>query len=1275
MGEAEQTTGLARFVPRIALDWIAEDPTTRWRSVPATMVFADVSGFTALTERLSDHGRIGAEELVEVLSRVFGAMLRVSERRGGQMLKFGGDALLFLFPGDDHVAQACAAAVEMRAELSRAAAVPTSVGSLALSVSTGVHTGDVDLFLVGGEQRELVVLGPATSTTIRCESAADAGQIVVSPQVAGHLPGELLGNRDDGLLLLSDAAASRVPPPVLPVPASPDPDMAARLFPPLLARVLADRRPDPAHRVATIAFLGFDGTDALLERDGPGTVAAHLDATVRTVQDAFATEDVALLAVDCDVDGGKFFAAAGVPLTSEDDEGRMLRALAAIDAAGPPLPLHAGVNRGHVFAAEVGNPDRAAFSAMGDTTNTAARISAKAPAGSVYAHPTVLEHARAHWEATPVGPFSFKGKAEPQLLHEVGEELGARERTTDDDVPFAGRGDLLASVRDHLAAGAPALVVHGAVGVGKSRLVEQALATLDDDVTVLRLHAEPYGASTSYRVLRDRVRDLLGIERGLPQDMTRQLLDGVRRLVPAAEPWAALLGDVTQVPVDPSEEVVALLARYRPSRTADVVVELLDAVVPGALAVVVDDAHWADDASAAVLRAVAVAARSRPWSVVVVRRDDEGGVELDMAEVVAVAPLPEQDLRELVLSLTDAAPLRPHELEQVVERAGGNPLFATELVRAVRELGSLDAVPTSLQGAMAAQVDALDPVARRALSYASVLGRSFRRQVLNEVLDAEQLVLDDSTTERLEQFLELDGEQRLRFRVGLLRDVTYDGLGFRLRARLHQEAGEAIERIASDVDAEAETLSLHFAASEDHERALRYALVAANRAERAHAVSEAAVQLERAIEASRALPGHDDADRRGLLMRLGDMRDLAGLLPGALEAYDAATRLTDDPLVRADLALRRAGVRVSAGSFGEALREVDTVRSHLAERNEIEARQLRAQASALAAVVAQRQERPFDAFELASNAAAEATRCYEQRALARAHGVLAWAGLVQGRDGAQEHAERALELFEEVGDLVGQAHMANNLGGHALFRGDWDATLRWYSRAEEACRRQGAVADAALTAANTGEVLVNQGRLDEAAPLLEDAARVLRASGHVWGAAFVDLHLGRLFHARGDLAQAEALLRGCRDENSRLGRPTSAYEAALHLAECLVTAGSPAEALECIAEAAGAVQDAPTGQAPARALAEGRALAALGRTEEAQECIAAGVAAAREDGLNYDLARLLSLTRDLSGGGAPRRGLLDDDAFEVEAEIDVLLWRLGIRSLPAQNNVDSSAGP
>ena len=121
-------TDLRRHVPPLTLVWDAEAPGSLWRVLDGTLVFADISGFTAMTERLSRRGRIGAEEIVETLNRVFGPMLHIAASRGGELLKFGGDALLFLFRGDDHCEQACDAAVEMRGALRQAAAVGAAGG-------------------------------------------------------------------------------------------------------------------------------------------------------------------------------------------------------------------------------------------------------------------------------------------------------------------------------------------------------------------------------------------------------------------------------------------------------------------------------------------------------------------------------------------------------------------------------------------------------------------------------------------------------------------------------------------------------------------------------------------------------------------------------------------------------------------------------------------------------------------------------------------------------------------------------------------------------------------------------------------------------------------------------------------------------------------------------------------------------------------------------------------------------------------------------------------
>ncbi|TVR27944.1 MAG: hypothetical protein EA389_01510, partial [Ilumatobacter sp.] len=846
---------LDRLVPRVVLDWIADEPDRRWREVEGTMLFADISGFTALSERLATRGRYGTEELVETLSRVFGGMLDITAGHGGQLLKFGGDALLLMFTGPDHARHAASAAVEMRQDLRRSSEIPTSVGKLNLAISMGAHSGTFQLFLVGDPCPQLVVLGPDLTATMSAETAAVAGQIVVSPATAALLGPTATRPRDDGELLLRWRKRT-IEPSVPPPRRDTDAEAARATIPSIMATALEGGPPDPLHRIVTMAFFKFKGTDELLAAEGPDGVAEALHTTLSIAQAAFAAEDIALLCVDVDANGGKLVCSSGVPLTSEDDEGRMLRAARSVIDGGTPLPLRVGINRGHVFAGELGTADQAMYSTMGDTVNTAARIMVTAGPGVIHAHPAVLDHARTRYRTEPEGPFTFKGKAQPQVVYRVEEELGPREVVDRDHLPFLGRENELATLRpqvDELCQGRGGVVtLVGAAGLGKSRLIREAL-NVAESIRTVSMHAEPYGATNSYRVVRDPFRALFGVGHGDAIEMADALRGTVRRVAPHLESFLPLVGDVLKLDVGETPEVAVIAPQFRADRTADVVVELLGAIHDGPLVVVAEDMHWADESSAFLLSRIAGATVERPWLVVSARRDEEGGFTTDLGVVIQLDPLPDDTVRKLAIEATEARPLRPHELEQVVARAAGSPLFVGELIAVLQELGSLDAVPESLQGTLAAQVDALDPLSRRVLSYASVLGRSFRRSVVDELLRREGLKLDAATVAQLSRFIDADGPLRYRFKNGLVCDVVYDSLGYRMRAHLHRQAGEAFEQLSTDLEADAPTLSLHYSQAGDHERTYRYATLAANRAERAYASAEAAVHYERAIDAARRL--------------------------------------------------------------------------------------------------------------------------------------------------------------------------------------------------------------------------------------------------------------------------------------------------------------------------------------------------------------------------------------------------------------------------------------
>ena len=172
------------------------------------------------------------------------------------------------------------------------------------------------------------------------------------------------------------------------------------------------------------------------------------------------------------------------------------------------------------------------------------------------------------------------------------------------------------------------LTIVGEAGAGKSRLVDEALPHAGEH-TVIRVQSEQSGSTAAYRGLRDPIRALLGIERGEQDDMAAQLRDAVADRAPHLLPMLPLLGDVVHVDVASTPEVDSIDVRFRPARTGDAVVELLDAFARRA--------RWSWSSTTrngwTALRRNSSSAwrapcRARPWLLLVVRRPGGGGPDL-----------------------------------------------------------------------------------------------------------------------------------------------------------------------------------------------------------------------------------------------------------------------------------------------------------------------------------------------------------------------------------------------------------------------------------------------------------------------------------------------------------------------------------------------------------------------------------------------------------------------------------------------------------------------
>jgi class 3 adenylate cyclase/tetratricopeptide (TPR) repeat protein len=1243
---------LLPYVPRLLAEWDLQAPDSLWQTVDSTSCFVDISGFTALSERLARRGRVGAEELTEILNHVFSRMLGVAYAKGGSLLKFGGDALLLTFTRGDHAVLGAEAAVAMQAALREARTLPTSVGRINLRMSVGLHTGELLLFRVGDVHRELIVTGPAATATTEMEHAADAGEILVSPSTAARLPPAAVGAaKGPGHLLRTRKVVDGGPGPEPPRPVADD--SVVRCIPRRLHDRLVDQSADSEHRVATIGFVKFQGVDDLLAARGPDATAEALDAVARSVQDAADDENVTFLASDVDANGGKMILAAGVPTAQEDDEGRMLRAARAIMSQELPLGVRVGVNTGHVFAADIGTEFRRTFTVMGDTVNLAARLMAAASAGQVLATAGTIDRSTTlfHTEALP--PFMVKGKSQPVQALAVGTARGSR-TSAYGSLPFLGRDDELGRLRQAFDSAADGhtgvVIVEGERGSGKTRMTAEFLAGLVD-VPIFQAEGEPNGGAVPYLSLRAPLRAALGIDAVDPAEAGAQLVATVQAITPDLLPLLPLLAPVVDAELPDTPESSAVAEEFVRDQVANVLVSLLDAAYPAAVVMVFDDAHWFDESSGEICTRLAEVARTRPWLVCANRRPDLGGFAPEGDVVIHLGPLGHDALRDLVDAATEGAPLRPQEEQGVITRAGGNPLFLEELLNIVRST-DVWALPDSLDAIAMREIDSLPAPSRRVLRLASVLGRSFDAALLDELVAADHLELAGDPLVGLRGQLTGNRAGRLTFRHAVLQEAAYQSLPYRSRLALHLQAGTAIEGSATDLDRVAATLSYHFTEGQDWDRTWHYAPRAAAAARRAHAPGEASIHLERALAAARKLGTVDQVTVTAIQTELGETLVISGLYDRADAAFRSATRAAGDDLVeRARIAERRGELLGEfQGHLTAAIRQVRSGRALLdgMPAPTVEGERIRAKLLAREATLRARQGKLAEAVRLSESASDLAESVGEMRALAMALGVLDTSLVELGRGQQATHMDRVLDLYSGLGDQIHVAITLGNLGGIAYFEGRWDGASDYFRKSAMAANTAGDLATAAIAQTNNGEICVTQGRVAEAIAMLAPALRTLESFGFPVATGTAMLHLGRARSLTGELDEGVALIEKAAALFDKVNVPIASLEAFARLAEVLYVGGRTQAANEALARAR--ELDGALGESPLSALVDrmGVTLEADRDPDAARSLLGPARARAEELGASYDVLVLLRLEERLDPGSS------SDAADELARQLGVV---------------------
>jgi tetratricopeptide (TPR) repeat protein len=1044
--------------------------------------------------------------------------------------------------------------------------------------------------------------------------------------------------------------ARRIDPPVTP-------DVVG-LLPELVTEHLIAGGGNGEHRPVAIGFLEFSGIGRLRRRGGSRAVVDALERLVDLAQESCRRYAVSFHETDIAPDGGKILLVAGAPHGVDDPAEALLCTLRQVMDDPGELSLRAGVTTGRVFTGCVGPYFRRGYSVKGDAVNLAARIMGKAPAGALWCLPTVTEASRTRFALEPVPPFAVKGKQAPVTVMAVGRTLRREGPAT--DLPLVGRAVEIAAVdgaleRVRTGAGS-ALEVVGDTGAGKSRLLTE-ISLRADGLRVIAVAGEPFRSASPYFLIRGLLTEALGLGRLAGPDRPEALRRWVEHHRPDLAVWLPLFSAVFQVPFGRSAEADDIAPEFRAERLRSVMLELLATALPGPTVLLVDDVQYADPASAEMLRVLARVAGEQPWLVVVSHRGESApaGAAANLPQL-RLEPLSDGAATALVYADTDDAPLPPHVLVAVVARGSGNPLFLRQLARTARGMADADELPDSVESVVSARIDRLPPALREVLRAAAVMGLHVDPDLLVDLLAAEQpAAAIRATLDRLAEFLVTDRAE-LRFGQAVVRDSAYDGLPYRRRVALHGRLAALMDARAEGEAHGASVRSLHHFRAGNLEAALRLSRLAAERAAQSGAQAETVTLLGRAIESARRLGAVPARERAELFERLADAQMRLGELDAADRSFAAARRLlAADPEHRARIGMKTARTATLRGDFALTQRRLRRVQGLLASVPEPTATDLLVESTMRVAFTQLRQGRLAEARRTCLRVLELGDPTRQPGAIADALGHVDLIDSQLGRP-TGSRSRQALDLYEKVAGLSGQAAIYNQLGIQAFFAGRWDDALASYRRSEELHARLGDVNCVAIDSANIAEILLGQGRLDEAETALRSAIRIWRSAGADNEIAFGSALLGRVLAQRSDFDEAARLLSDARDRFVRQGARSEVVDADAYQAELLALQGRSEAALERARQTLAAAQrvSQPPTQAPLLHRIIAWCLDDLGQPDAADAAFADALDAARRVKAHHEVA----FTVAAIASRARRRGTTVDPALVLEAV--PLQRRLGV---------------
>ena len=595
--------------------------------------------------------------------------------------------------------------------------------------------------------------------------------------------------------------------------------------------------------------------------------------------------------------GDGVMALFGAPVAHEDHAQRACHAALAIQSAvtaygdkikvdhGQDFKMRIGLNSGPVVVGAIGDDLRMDYTAVGDTTNLAARMESMAQPGTILGTGYTHKLAKEFFQFESLGKVKVKGKEEPVDAYELKKATEVETRieaaAAKGLTKFAGRKNPMAALMqayDKANSGSGQVVgVVGEAGVGKSRLlIELKNKLAKEEYIYLEGRCLHYGGSMAYLPIHDILKSYFDIKEEDQEDLiNKKLAEKFFNFDERLKSTLAPFQEILSVKVD-DDTYLQLEPAVKKIRTFEAIRDLLVFESENKpLVFVVEDLHWIDSISEEFLNYLIDWLAGTHILLILLYRPEythQWGSKSFYSKI-GVDQLTTKNSAQLVQNILEGGEVVPELKELILNRAGGNPLFVEELTHSLMENGSIQRkdhqyvlttraseikVPDTIQGIIAARMDRIEENLKRIMQVASVIGREFAYRILQTIMGMrEELKSSLIHLQGLELIYEksLFPELEYIFKHALTQEVAYNSLLQKRRKEIHEKIGGAIEELYPErIEEYYELLAYHYTRSDNTEKALEYLCLANQKAAKVTAMEEALTYFDEAMKLLDTLP-------------------------------------------------------------------------------------------------------------------------------------------------------------------------------------------------------------------------------------------------------------------------------------------------------------------------------------------------------------------------------------------------------------------------------------